>query len=397
VSTCVLPQIIVVDPEVLDFGQVTAQQRKILPLALQAAEGVEPQDLIVEALPENQCFTVLNAARQISGKPFRLMIDFHPSQVQIYQSTLQLRTQSTRIQIPLRGRGVRPVLRIEPEGGVMRLGSVVYTKECKEFTKKEFVIHNDSPFELNYSLETVVPADQNHSGPPAFVLTPAVGVVEANGSRTVTIAFRPHRPLALFREKVLVNVPNQKVPTYLYLYGHCFRYQVYAIPGMTFGPFSRAETQGPSAFVDSLSVGVCSGANPETGEFTHPKAQQTEFSLVFGKTEFTRSVLVGASVGQAAGNFEFQIQPSDFSKYFSVDLPKGQVKAGELPTEVTFTYKPEEKTSLNCGDVPLDLLGGIGQWITCKARGVLSGGLTPPGEPPTQEIMVELRAYLEQI
>eukprot|EP00429_Kryptoperidinium_foliaceum_P117320 CAMPEP_0176308996 /NCGR_PEP_ID=MMETSP0121_2-20121125/64841_1 /TAXON_ID=160619 /ORGANISM="Kryptoperidinium foliaceum, Strain CCMP 1326" /LENGTH=851 /DNA_ID=CAMNT_0017650865 /DNA_START=18 /DNA_END=2573 /DNA_ORIENTATION=- len=407
ISTCVLPEIVTATPAVLDFGQVTAQQRRILPLTLQAEAGVEPQDLIVEALPEIQCFTVLNASRTISGKPFRLMIEFHPRQVQIYQSVLQLRTQSTHIQVPLRGRGVRPVLKIEPEDGVLRLGSLVHSKESKDSTKKEFVIRNDSPFELSYSLETVVPADENYVGPPCFTLTPATGVVEANGSRTVLVTFRPHRPLALFREKVLVNVPNQKEPTYLYLYGHCFKYQVYAMPGMTFGPFGRAETRGPSAFVDALSVGIRSGANPETGEFSYPQAQQTEFSLAFGKEDRTQFLLIGASVGAAPGNFDFQIQQSDFSKYFTVEAPeagakpdkaaKGAVKPGELPIKVLFKYSPDEKTSLKYGDVQLDLLGGIGQWITCKVKGVLSGGVVPQGEPPTQEITVELRAYLEQI
>jgi len=328
---------------------------------------------------------------------------------------LQLRTQSTRVQVPLRGRGVRPVLKIQPEDGVLRLGSVTHGKERKDHTKEDLVIHNDSPFELCYSLETVAGADPNHTGPPPFSLTPSTGVVEANGSKTVTVTFRPHRPMALFREKVLVNVPNQKEPTFVYLYGHCFKYQTYALSGLDFGPFLRAEAKGPMALSDSLAAGLGSGADPETGEFEYPQAQQSEFSLEFGEGERTQYLLVGASVPpgypSAPQNtpppaFEFQIVQSEYSKYFTVEAPegakpdkmaKGQVAPGKQPIKVAFKYQPEESASLKYGDVDLDLLSGIGQWITCQVKGVLSGGFVPAGAPPTQEISVELRAYLQQI
>jgi len=299
------------------------------------------------------------------------------------------------------------VLKIEPEDGILRLGSVVYSAECKDSTKKELVIRNDSSFELCYSLETVVPADPNHTGPPPFLLTPSAGVVEATGSKTVTVTFRPHRPLSVFREKIYVNVPNQKEPTYVYLYGHCFRYQAYALPGLHFGPFGRAGSEGPSAFVDALAVGVGASVDAATGNFAYPAAQQSEFLLEFSEGETVKHLLVGAGVGPAAANFDFQIQQSEFSKYFTVEAPdagakpdkaaKGALKPGELPIKVCFNYTPSDGGSLTYGDVSLDLLGGIGQWITCKVKGVLSGGFVPPGSPATQEICVELKAYLQQI
>ncbi|CAE8696943.1 unnamed protein product, partial [Polarella glacialis] len=204
VNTCVLPTVLLAEPAQLDFGEVTAGQRHLLPvtltnLALQ--DGL--QDLHMEALPENQCFTVLNAARPVGGKPFQLMVEFKPQLVQIYQCTLSLRTQNTRLQVPLRGKGVRPVLKIEPENGVIHMGSVVFGKGCKDYTTAKLEIKNESPFELPYKLETIIRADPNHTGPPPFTLTPSSGTVEANGSKTVTVTFRPHRPMAVFREKIL--------------------------------------------------------------------------------------------------------------------------------------------------------------------------------------------------
>jgi len=414
-TNCVLPPILTAAPPILDFGEVTAQQRKILPLTFQAEVGVEPQELRLDALPESGCFTVLSAPRTVTNKPFQLMVEFHPKLVQIYQTYLQVRTQSTQFQVPFRGRGVRPVLEIEPANGVLQLGSVTHGKDGKDQTTEKLVIRNDSQFELKYSLEAVVAADPNHTGPPPFTLTPSTGTVEANGSKTVTVTFRPHRPLTVFREKILVNVPNQKEPTFVYLYGHCFKYQTYALPSMDFGPFLRAKVDKPMALVDSLSVGLGSGANAETGEFEFPKAQQTSYSLKFGEGERTQYLLVGASVppgypaapqNTPATTFEFQILPSDYSKYFTVEAPegskpdkvaKGPVVPGKAPIKVAFKYAPEENTKLMYGDVSLDLLGGIGQWITCQVKGILSGGFVPPGLPATQELTIELRAYLQQI
>lgn len=421
VQTCVLPSVLSVEPAVLDFGEVTAQQRTILPLMIHnVGDPGMLQDLHMEALPENQCFTVLNACRSVGSKPFSLMVEFKPQLVQIYQSTLQLRTQNTRVQVPLRGRGVRPVLKIEPANGVIHMGSVVYSKEAKDYNTQLLTIKNESPFELHYKLEFLLRADPNHKGVPPFALSPATGTVAANGSRTVTVTFRPHRPMLVFREKVLVNVPNQREPTYVYLYGHSFKYQAFALTGMDFGPFGTGDGQGGrvSAFVDSLAVGCGSTfSSSSKDEFEYPRAQQKQFSLVFEHGQSVQYLLVGACVPPGtpsapqttpAVTYDFQILPSEHSSFFAVEAPegskpdkqvKGAVQPGKPAMNVAFRYTPPADTSLTYGGVNLALLGGIGQWITCKARGILAGGFVPPGEPPnsTQEITVELRAYLQQI
>lgn len=418
VNTCVLPSVLSLDPQHLDFGEVTAGQRHILPVTitnLSPNEGL--QELRMEALPENQCFTVLNAPRTVGAKPFQFLVEFKPQLVQIYQSTLQLRTQNTRVQVPLRGKGVRPVLRINPEDGILHMGSVVYSKNCKDYTTAKLDIKNESPFELPFKLETIIRADPNHSGVSPFTLTPSFGTVEANGSRTVTVTFRPHRPLALFREKVLVDVPNQRVPTFIYLYGHCFKYQCFAMYGMKFGTFGRSDTEKKAAFVDSLAVG--SGSGFSAGKpFEYPQAQIKEFSLVFGHGERLKTLLIGASVAPGTplspqdkvppATYDFQILPSEFSNLFTVEVPegaraekqaKGPLQPGKPALTVAFCYNPPEDTSLSVGGVSLDLLGGIGQWVTCKVRALLAGGYVPPPDAPnaTQEITVELRAYLQQI
>jgi len=429
--TCVVPTVLRADPSALDFGEVTAQERRILALTihnLAASEG--GQQLRLEALPENACFKVLNAPRDVGTKPFQLMIEFNPELVQIYQTELRIFSQNSRVLVPLNGKGVRPVLQIEPDAGerqlaaafwpegakdgVLHLGALVYNKACKDHLKAKFKVMNKSPYELTYRLRTVFSAEQNHVGVQPFTLSPATGVVEANGHREVTVTFRPHRPLAVFREKVFVEVPNQPAPTYLHLYGHCFSHQAYAIQGFDFGPFSLKEADRPSVFVDALAVGVGAHTSP-AGELSYPKALSSTFSLVFERGERSKFLLAGACAppgtpsapqNAAAATFDFQILPSEFSGLFTVEAPEGgkpdkQVKGPLTPakhaTRVVFRYNPPaESGSLTIGDVTLDQLTGIGQWITCKVKAVLAGGFVPPEGPNTQEISVELKAYLQQ-
>eukprot|EP00927_Polykrikos_kofoidii_P077823 TRINITY_DN74730_c0_g1_i1.p1 TRINITY_DN74730_c0_g1~~TRINITY_DN74730_c0_g1_i1.p1 ORF type:complete len:1662 (-),score=352.24 TRINITY_DN74730_c0_g1_i1:23-5008(-) len=405
VKTCVLPSVLTAEPSTLNFGQVTAGQREIMTVTLRNAVPSEPQELRMEALPESACFTVLNAPRTIGDTNFTLIIEFKPERVQIYQSSLRLHTQNTRIQVSLSGRGVRPVLKIEPEDGIIHLGSVVYNRAAKDYATATLEVKNTSEFEMLYRMEPVVSAELHHVGPSPFTLTPSTASVEGHGSKTVTVTFRPHRPLEIFKEKILVNVPNQKEPTYLYLYGHCFQNWAYAIPGMIFGPFSRERVRRAEGFVDALAVGSGSGATPEA-EFQYPRAQRREITLVFERGETSKFLIIG--VGAPPGtptapqnpppaNYELQIQPSAFINYFTVEAPEGgkpdkvvkgvPLKPGDKAIKAVFRYSPPENESLTVGDVTLDMLSGIGQWITCNVRLLLNG----------EEIMVHLRAYLQQI
>jgi hypothetical protein len=395
------------EPAIADFGEVTALQRQVMPLNLKNLFPGDPQELHMEPLPENACFTVLNAPRTIGAKPFQLMIEFKPEFVQIYGSTLKLYTQNTRLQIPLKGKGVRPVLKIKPENGILQLGSVIYNKACTDHTTQNLEIENDSPFELNFKLETIIPAEMHHVGPPVFTLTPSTGVVPGNGSKTVKVTFRPHRPFTVFREKLLVNVPNQKTPTYVHLYGHCFTAQTYCMPYLDYGPFGGTDVKVGSAFLDSIAMGSGAVVGAD-GNFAFKSPQQSELSLVFEEGENVKYLLVGASwppgyptapQNSPATTFDFQIQQSEFSSYFTVEAPgaaagqaaKGPVKPGEPAIKAAFRYKPPESSSLVVGDMELDLLSGIGKWITCKVKGMLLDG------PSSQEISVELKAYLQQI
>ena len=53
---------------------LTLQYPKVVPVTLENLFPGEPQELKIEPLPENACFTVLNAPRTIGSKPFRLQV-----------------------------------------------------------------------------------------------------------------------------------------------------------------------------------------------------------------------------------------------------------------------------------------------------------------------------------
>ena len=65
--------------------------------------------------------------------------------------------------------------------------------------------------------------------------------------------------------------------------------------------------------------------------------------------------------------------------------------------QVSFSFNPPAERDLTVLDMSLDLLDNIGQWVSITVKGKLSGGYAPPGQPPDQEIRVNLRAYLCQL
>jgi hypothetical protein len=138
------------------------------------------------------------------------------------------------------------------------------TQDCELF--------NDSPFLLTYAIKPISRNfPENRNGAPVFSFMPATGDIEAKpldpdtgaiqpSSVTTNISFRPHLPFEVFKEKFLFYVANQKQPTYLYLYGHCFAYQMYCIYDLKIKPFST-------------------NLEPET-QFTHATEREGEKGLI---------------------------------------------------------------------------------------------------------------------
>ena len=174
---------------------------------------------------------------------------------------------------------------------------IVY--DTNSFITQEVELQNASRYLLNYKFETATQSFiDNAKGIPAFSYNPKTGDIEGsteetenedgskaivNTSRKVQISFRPHRPFEIFREKVLVNVPNQDWPTYLYLYGHCFRYQMFVIYDLKIEAFATG-CDTTSQFVDGANrTRECKGTDEENAEelAIYNDSQRKELFLTF--------------------------------------------------------------------------------------------------------------------
>merc|ERR1712194_552978 len=241
--------------------------------------------------------------------------------------------------------------------------------------------------------------------PPFFELNPRTGFVdgmadpETESGLDVSVNFRPHNRFEFYREKTLVNVANQEEPIYLYLFAHCFEYQMYLLNDFPAEPYGR-ETESAS-------------------EFDSGDSQRTEFHLAFAEDSSpsteeaaaadasvlpVKNLVVGCCVppgtqgvfnpGEAEpehknGNFEVSLQDP---KVFAVTTgAKDSVDAG-TQKKITFQYlRPANGGGLTVTE------DERGQYVTSTAKIVLSGGFVPEESPPTQEITVHLKAYLRQM
>merc|ERR1719440_2265589 len=323
--TCTVPHSILANPTSLNFKEVTVGQRKLTRINIRNTTG-SPQPLAMESLPQNQCFTVLNALPLVKDRPVQVVAEFCPQFAQIYQTALRLRTEKTRVVIPLKGKGVRPILAIEPEEGIVDFGAVCFQDGDKDYLTRDVIIKNASPYEMGYSLITELVSETNHFGVQPFIVTPGTAVVPGNGEQIVTVRFQPHRPTEYFRHKFLVSVPNQTEPTYFSFYGMCFKYQMYCIYDEPAVQLESVERE--STFTNQVKIG---------GEQTDVEDTIKKFFLEFDKQDDPsqvpepRTLVIGAAVppqtkgvakdGSAGGKFEFDdpaASGSEFAKYFKV-------------------------------------------------------------------------------
>mmetsp|Transcript_63056 Transcript_63056/g.168998 ORF Transcript_63056/g.168998 Transcript_63056/m.168998 type:complete len:1536 (+) Transcript_63056:90-4697(+) len=401
VRTCCVPAVLTAAPQVLDFGEITLSERKILHITLENLVPSEPQNIRLDPLPETACFAVLNAARPVKDKPFQLAVEFKPQYAQIYKASLRIFSQSARVEVQLQGKGVRPILAIEPDNGVIQFGAIVAplhradAEHPADMVEQTMKILNNSGFTLEYELRSVAQQDKNHTGVQPFTVTPATGAVAANGSQNVTVAFQPHQPCSLFREKMLVHVADQPEPQYLYLYGSCFEYQNYVAYDVEATQFDKLPPPPDPVIGPSGKKTFHLSFKAPTGEESEDDADPNVLFLKVG------SCVPPGTRGQfkpgPGGNYDFVLQPNPpFSDYFAVENGKGAVQSGATQ-KIGFRYKPPTDSSLQVGGLSLDLLDNIGQWITATVKGTITGGFVPPDMPAAQEVFVELKAYLKQI
>ena len=74
----------------------------------------------------------------------------------------------TMVSVLLKGTGVRPEVKIEPEDGIVPFGNVF----VGETSEKTFSIQNVSSFPVNFNLESLVKGVENDKKQVPYVLVP---------------------------------------------------------------------------------------------------------------------------------------------------------------------------------------------------------------------------------
>jgi len=446
--------VITADPPKVDFGDVSVGESKLMHVAIRnhfpfplEEEGEDPekdcrQHLFWNDPPEVSGFEVVNCPRAVGERPFVLVLRFRPAAAQLFASDLEIFSHSTRLRLPLRGRGVTPILSLDPPDGVLDLGALAAAPNGIFLEKVSKTIHviNESEFALFFKIHRPHPPPpmaptQDPRGVPPFTCVPDSGLVPPRGKLPVSVTFRPTKlggqgegdtsqetgaAGGRVREKFLVWAANQPKPSYLFVHGRCCERQMfvaYDTPAKKFGEECVMDaSKGDRRYADEHPT-ASTGEDPEAvAAAATAAAGSGSFSLVFDGAKTgalgdslteERKIVVGCAwpvgtngnpqEGQAGGNFEFQIPQTDAGKHFSVDPPKGTLKAGETLTATFKLNHQDPEGYLTALNVRLQALQAIGQWVTVDAKCVLSGGFVASGASPTQTVSIQLKAYQPHI
>ncbi len=128
----------------------------------------------------------------------------------------------TMVSVLLKGTGVRPEVKIDPEDGILPFGNVL----VNESVEKTFTIQNVSSFPVNFNLESQVQGVENYQKQVAFVLVPKQGTIPANESYEVKIIFQPDHVSDDYFDVLLIDIPNQINAKKIYLRGQAYTRQV---------------------------------------------------------------------------------------------------------------------------------------------------------------------------
>lgn len=134
-----------------------------------------------------------------------MLIEFKPFSQQVYEETLKVYSTFTVCSVHLKGRGVRPEVKITPEDGLLYFANLLVGEQ----SSKEFEIKNISGFPVKFSLIKKFQGCQNKKGLSVFSVIPSEGIVNGNSTMKVKIIFAPDRPNENFFEVLTLDVPNQ--------------------------------------------------------------------------------------------------------------------------------------------------------------------------------------------
>lgn len=390
IRTCVINKHLVAEPESLDFGEVAVACRKLIEFTVKNND-FSSAVLMKDPLSPYGGFAVLNAMRVIEpGQSRTIVVEFEPLSQQLFEEKLTIKTSNSKVSVSLKGRGVRPQLKLDPEDGLINIGNCI----VGDTIEKTMTLKNLVTFPFEYILKKRAKGVQNFNGLVNFTYIPQESKIEPGKDLQVKIRFSPDHYSERYFEHVLIDVPNQIDPKEIYVAGNCWKRSVYVRYDKVFRWPSanemEEESEGPLSFLAKGSE------KPPRFELVFVKsgpgltAEQTEQTkqrkIVFGNCK------LNDAKSDKAGAFEINM-PKVENNLFVCDIAKGNLAPG-AEQKVTFTFNPLPLDPLLN---ELEVLKGIGQWIEVLVEGKITGGWVPSGMADQAPFEILLRAYVQQI
>ncbi|KAL6756551.1 hypothetical protein V8C86DRAFT_68985 [Haematococcus lacustris] len=193
----------------LDFGPVPVGQRITRTIHIFNQSAATAQ-LASEPLDHRGIFSVVNTWRALapSGR-WRSLLSFTPQHRSAYLQILTIYTPRTRIRIALKGQGIAPELRLQPEDITSQgldLGDVLKG----ESSEARFSVTNVCPFPLSFAMRFRGVREPNLTNRPAFYCRPAEGTLVQGESCEVVVVFKPCSQRPYYEDELQVYVPNQQ-------------------------------------------------------------------------------------------------------------------------------------------------------------------------------------------
>lgn len=223
VSTTCVENYLSFDKEEVNFGEVSVKNKKIINVVL-TNKSDKPVDIKMKPLIISNCFSVINSVREIpSGANFNFVIEFYPLKDLPYIDEFVVYTDETVSSIRLKGIGVCPEVSVNIDK-ILFIGNAVINNTIE----KTFELTNKSAFSIEYEIKSLKTGKKNKTGIKPFTFVPYKGTIGANGKVNIKVSFiADHQDYEKFYELILINVPNQKTPNYIFVSASSWYRQLY--------------------------------------------------------------------------------------------------------------------------------------------------------------------------
>ena len=173
----------------------------------------------------SNCFNIVNSTREINpGGTFSFLIEFFPQRDLPYFEKFIVYTGDTFCSVKLKGKGVQPEISVSVQDGIFFIGNSMNNN----YLEKSFDIVNNSSFSFPYEIKTLNSGKKNKSGIKPFTYIPYKSEIGGNETKTVKVVFcGDHQEINNFYELILIDVPNQKKPNYIYVSASSWSRQIY--------------------------------------------------------------------------------------------------------------------------------------------------------------------------